>query len=157
VAEIQPIPPEVIADLELTPYEIEEFAGLSSEQILRELSDRPSENPSVKRCIRAWKRASHNKKAAQDASSEDIDDAGKSAFLRNMPPLDSFENVRDFIACVTFAEVSEVIEHYEAENLLGSAKVALAAVRHERKPQSNEPKKRGRPPKLNSAEKENEK
>jgi hypothetical protein len=141
---------------ELTPEELEEFKGLTPEEIDRELSDRPSENPSVDRCIRACNRAIRKEKPTPDDDEDDIHDnlmsAAKSAFLRNMPPLDSFENVRDFIACVTFAEVANIIEHYEAENLLSSAKVALAAVRHERKPRQSEPKRLGRPPKSASAE-----
>lgn len=134
----------------LTPDEIEEFKGLTREEIDKELSDRPSENPSVDRCIRAFNRAAKKERAriaADEDAEDDVTGEPKSSYLCNMPPLDSFENVRDFIACVTFAEVAGIIPHYETENYLSSARVALAAVRHERKPRQNEPKRLGRPPK----------
>jgi hypothetical protein len=142
---------------ELTPDEIEEFEGLTQQEIYEELSDRPSQNPAVFRCTRACNRAAKRKRA-EIGTDEDAEVivaiAAKSKYLRSMPPLDSWENIRDFIACVTFAEAVGLILHYEAENFLSSAKVALAAVRHESK-QNNQPKRLGRPPKSATAE-ENE-
>jgi hypothetical protein len=135
---------------ELTPDEIEEFAGFTQQEIDEELSDRPAQNPAVFRCVRACNRAARRKRA-ELGTDEDAEVlvavAAKAKYLRSMPPLDTWENVRDFIACVTFAEVVGLILHYEAENFLSSAKVALAAVRHESKFRDNAPKRLGRPPK----------
>src|SRR5580658_187012 len=140
---------------ELTADEIEEFKGLTQNESDDELSDGPSENPSVYRCIRACNRAAKRKRA-EIGTDEDAEvivaSAAKSKYLRSMPPLDSWENVRDFIACVTFAEVVGLILHYEAENFLFSAKVALAAVRNEPKSRDNQPRRLGRPPRSASAE-----
>ena len=134
---------------ELTPDEIEEFEGLTQQEIYEELSDRPSQNPAVFRCTRACNRAAR-KKRAEIGTDEDAEVivaiAAKSKYLRSMPPHDSWENIRDFIACVTFAEVVGLILHHEAENFLNSAKVALAAVRLEGKPRDSQPKRLGRPP-----------
>src|SRR5580692_4686108 len=133
---------------ELTPDEIEEFEGLTQQEIYEELSDRPSQNPAVFRCTRACNRAAKKKRAeigTDDDAEVIVAMAAKSKYLRSMPPLDSWENIRDFIACVTFAEVVGLILHHEAENFLSSAKVALAAIRHESK-RDNQPKRLGRPP-----------
>ena len=141
---------------ELTPDEIEEFQGLTQQEIYEELSDRPSQNPAVFRCMRACNRAARRKRAELGTDEEAeviVASTAKAKYLRSMPPLDSGENVRDFIACVTFAEVVGLIQHFEAENFLSSAKVALAAVRLEGKPRDNQPKRLGRPPKSASAEK----
>ena len=51
-----------------------------------------------------------------------------------MPPLAGYENIRDFIACVTYAEVAELILPLNAARYLEGAKVALGALRHEAKP-----------------------
>lgn len=142
--------------IELTPDEIEEFEGLTQLEIYEELSDRPSQNPAVFRCMRACNRAARRKRAELGTDEEAeviVASTAKAKYLRSMPPLDSGENVRDFIACVSFAEVVGLIQHPEAENLLSSARVALSAVRLERKPRENEPKRLGRPPKSTSAEK----
>lgn len=104
---------------------------------------RPSDNPSVARCIRAWSRAYHKKLKELDEDESDYDQdecdvkanrAGKRAYLRAMPPLAGYENIRDFIACVAYAELVELICHPEAEHYLEGAKVALGALRHEVKP-----------------------
>ena len=116
-----------------------------------ESPDRPSENAAVARCIRAWQRT-YNKEIAdldEDDSRYHAERAGRKAYLRAMPPLAGYENIRDFIACVTYAELTEVLVHSEAAHFLDSAKVAVAAVRRE---PSREPKRLGRPSKTSPAE-----
>jgi hypothetical protein len=135
---------------ELTPDEIEEFKGLTRQEINAELSDAPSFNPAVYRCMRACNRAIKKRKFEIGMDEDDegsVRSAAKSKYLRSMPPLDSCENVRDFIACVTFAEVLGLILHHETEGLLSSARTALAAVRLESKSLGSQPKRLGRPPK----------
>jgi hypothetical protein len=140
----------------LEPGEIADFQELTRGEI--EHYDRPLQNPAVYRCYCAWSHAL-KKEQAKLAANKDAEDkvrsVSKSAYLRNMPPLDSLRNVRDFIACVTYAEVTGLIAHYEAVDLLDSAKVALAAVRHEQRPGTTEPKRLGRPPKSAPANKIN--
>jgi hypothetical protein len=134
----------------LTPDEIEDFKKLTQQEIWEELSDRPAQNLAVWRCMRACNRAAKRKQAelGTDEDAEgNVARAARSKYLRSMPPLDSCQNVRDFIACVTFAELVGLIQHYETENFLSSAKIALAAVRLQGKPHENQPKRLGRPPK----------
>jgi hypothetical protein len=136
----------MLEPIELTPGEIEEFKGFTQQEIWAEMADGPSVNPAVNRCMRACNRAAKKTRAELGTSEEAEFIVAKEArfrYLRAMPPLDSYENVRDFIACVSFAEVLNLILHHQAEDLLSSAKFALAALRLEKKP-SRGP---GRPPK----------
>ena len=107
-----------------------------SEESESEHPDRPSDNPSVGRCIRAWNRAYQKKLKELDEDEDDFEaeEAGKHAYLRAMPPLAGYENIRDFIACVTYAEVVEIILPLNAARYLEGAKIALGALRHEAKP-----------------------
>ncbi len=130
---------------ELTPEQTEEPQGPSTEEIDEDPGDTASVNPAVHLCIRAWNRALH--KARAEGEDEDAaEKEAKSAYLRKMPPLAGFENVRDFIACVSYAQVADLILNYEAVDLIATAKVALAAVRHEGRLQACA-KGPGRPPK----------
>jgi hypothetical protein len=46
-----------------------------------------------------------------------------------MPPLVSLDNVRDFIACVTYAQLVQIIRPSEAGRLLAAARMALNVLR----------------------------
>jgi hypothetical protein len=138
---------------ELTPEETEdsqesstEEEGSEEEESEEEDDDRAAEHPAVLRCARAWGVA-FDKATDEGEDEDDAEKEAKSAYLRSMPPLAGFENVRDYIACISYAQLTEVIFNFEAESLLATAKVALAAVRQEGRHQPSEPKRLGRPPK----------
>ncbi len=95
--------------------------------------DRVTDNAAVGRCIRAQKYA-HNKALDEDETDYEAEKAGNQAFIRAMPPLAGPANIRDFVACVTYAILTEVIRHKDSDHLLAAAKVALAAIRCEPKP-----------------------
>lgn len=92
-----------------------------------------SANPAVSRCTRAYQRAYRGQKAATGSDYKG-ECAGNQAFLRAMPPLSGYENIRDFIACLAYASMADVLRLKEANNLLAVAKVALAALRQQPKP-----------------------
>ena len=95
--------------------------------------DRATDNAAVGRCIRAQQYAF--KKADDDGENDlDAESAGNRAFVRSMPPLTGPSNIRDFVACVTYAVLTGVIPPKNSSHLLAAAKVALAAVRCESKP-----------------------
>jgi hypothetical protein len=121
-----------------------------SEESESNYPDRPSDNPSVGRCIRAWNRAYHKKldELDEDENDYEAEKAGKRYYLRAMPPVAGFENIRDFIACVTYASTIEIITRPEAVHFFAAAKVALDALRREIKPARGP----GRPRKTTSAE-----
>jgi hypothetical protein len=93
----------------------------------------PTSNKAVVRCIRAWQWAYKQKLAnlADDDTEWDAQKAGNLAYLRAIPHLAGYENVRDFIACVAYAEVNDLIMRREAIDFLAAAKVALGALRQE--------------------------
>jgi hypothetical protein len=92
--------------------------------------DRPAENPAVLRSIRAYNRAFKRCLSKDpDATAEDAQNDGRSSYLRAMPPLAGIKNIRDFIACVTFALITETISQEQAENYFGAARAALGAIR----------------------------
>jgi len=101
----------------------------------QEAPERPAENAAIYRCIRAYQRA--YRKEIEDLEIEEDDDkfpaeqAGKAAYLRAVPPLTGYENICDFIACITCADLTKVIRHDEAGYFLDSAKVAITAHRCE--------------------------
>ena len=137
---------------ETKPAEIEagEPDAQEPEPELPELIDHPCEIPSITRCLHAAQRAYHSKLDELELGDDDDDfearEALRLAYLRAMPPLVGHENVREFIACVTFAELAELIRHSEAEHYLQAAKVALGALRCE--PQIHRPA--ARPPTQNA-------
>ena len=104
-------------------------------------------NKAVAHCIRAWQCAYKQKLAnlAEDDTEWDAQKAGNLAYLRAMPPLAGYENIHDFIACVAYAEVTDMIMRREAIDFLAAAKVPLGALRHELASENPEPKPLGRP------------
>lgn len=96
-------------------------------------------NQALERCINAWHRnfdlASIN---PRDESLNFLDsgtatvfagEQGALAFREAMPLLISYENIRDFIACTTYAMLTKILEKDECRELLGAAKVAMALLR----------------------------
>ena len=70
--------------------------------------DRVTDNAAVGRCIRAQQYAF--KKADDEGESDlDAESAGNRAFIRSTPPLTGPSNIRDFVACVTYAVLTGVI------------------------------------------------
>jgi hypothetical protein len=117
------------------------------------------ENPAIIRCMKAWNYA--YKKEVADIDDDESDypahKAGNEAYLLAMPHLDGYKNICDFIACVSFASMIDIITHSEAEHYLAHARTALAAVFHRPKPLADlplptgGPKRLGRPPKSSLA------
>ena len=99
-------------------------------------------NPAVARCAKAWERA-YNKIISvpdRDKAPEDREDFARDeaeiAFRKALPPLCGEENIRDFIACVAYALINEILLPIVCTNYLDAAKIALTAVRVHRRPQS---------------------
>ncbi len=89
-------------------------------------------NPGVARCVCAWIRV--NK--AERAKGKDKYDATKAAnraYLDAMPPLSGDENIRDFIACVTHAIISDIMRDDTGTKLLYAAQVAHTTTRGQAK------------------------
>jgi cobalamin biosynthesis protein CobT len=107
----------------------------------------PARNSAASRCIRAWNRAYHRKLDQLGKNTDDYraQSAGKEAFLRQLPPLAGFKNVRDFVACIAYGEAVDILSHSEVRNFLESAQVALAVLRQADTRRARKSKRRGPP------------
>ena len=83
----------------------------------------PARNPAVQRCILAYNTAlalaRERKKDAYDSRK-----AAKHAYREAFPPLMGRKNVRDFIACVAYAMLTEIMTESEGTRFLYAARVA---------------------------------
>ncbi len=59
----------------------------------------------------------------------DCTSAGTDAYRALLPPLDSYENIRDFIACVTRGLVLDSFNFRDGKELLYAAQIAVSALR----------------------------
>ena len=107
----------------------------------------PRKNSAICRCVRAWNRAFDKRldELRRGAKGDSATAVAKDAFLRQLPPLAGFKNVRDFIACLTYGEAVDILCHYEVVNFLESAKAALSVLRHGDARQALKSRRRGRP------------
>jgi hypothetical protein len=111
-------------------YGTEALSNIETGPAEANAKERPTQNAAIVRCLRAWQRA-YKKTYTDPESDYHAKRAGDRAFLRAMPPLSGFENIRDFVACVTYALVVDVLRQKDAEALLISAKIAITALRQQ--------------------------
>jgi hypothetical protein len=89
---------------------------------------RPTGNAAVSRCILASQRA-YNKTFAATKNDYQGEKAARKAYLRALPPLAGYRNIADFIACVTYAMVTEMVDSSVALDYLSAAKIAILILR----------------------------
>ena len=82
--------------------------------------------PAIIRCCEEWTREHHAARAAGIREYRAIV-LGNQAYKNAMPALDSFENIRDFIACVTYGILIRAILDAVGVRLLYAAQVASTA------------------------------
>jgi len=97
-------------------------------------------NPAVALCARAWERTYKRILSAVPDEGKDAADwedfareKAEAAFRNALPPLCGEDNIRDFIACVAYALVNEIILPIVCTDYMEAAKVALSAVRARRR------------------------
>ncbi len=99
-----------------------------------QLSSDDSGKQTIEVCMNAWNRA-HDQQAEHKGSSNwDCEKAGIKAYLRAVPSLSGYKNICDFIACINYASMTDVISHEDAEHYLANARIALSAIYHQPKP-----------------------
>jgi hypothetical protein len=101
-------------------------------------------NKALQRCIKAWHRnfnlASINPSdpslncLADDDGTVFASEQGALAFRESMPLLVGYENIRDFIACTTYAMLTKILDQDECRGLLAAAKIAMALFKAQPKP-----------------------
>jgi hypothetical protein len=87
----------------------------------------PEPNPAVAWCRQAYMQAYQESKS-QGKSRYEAECDGAEAYRKAMPPLCGAENIRNFIACVARAMLTETIKGTDATRLLYAAQVAQAAL-----------------------------
>ena len=112
----------------------------------RARKDKPgAENEAIVHCMRVWN-YTYKKEAANLAEGESdwpAEKAANQAFLREVPPLSGHKNICDFIACVSFASMTDIVTHRAAAHYLANARIALAALSLQPKPQATGAKSGG--------------
>ncbi|MGA2571825.1 MAG: hypothetical protein ABSF23_15025 [Terracidiphilus sp.] len=129
-------------------------AELATDESECEIPDRLTENDAVARCVRAWRLTMKKEREELDEgdSEYEAEKASNNAYLGAMPPLSGYQNICDFIACVTNGSMVGVIPQRDAEHFLAAAKIALGALRLEPKPAASAQRRPGRPRKTAAKE-----
>jgi hypothetical protein len=127
----------------------------SQDESTTEAPNRLSENYAVAECLRAWQITMDNERAKldEDDSEDDAEKEANEAFLAAMPPLSGYQNICDFIACVTQAYIWDIIRHQQADHLFKAAKIAMCALRLDPQAASSARRGPGRPRKSPATEK----
>ena len=100
-----------------TPTPIAELAPKSS-----------AHNSAVERCCQARDRAI-DAAGPLGLDKYQIKERGEQAYRAVLPHLSGYENIRDFIACISHGAITGDIHPIEAPGLLYAAQVAISALR----------------------------
>jgi len=92
----------------------------------------PSVNSAVQRCAQAYNQT-FSIERGKGANGYESQKAARASFLNLIPDLDGHDAICDFIACVSYAMVHEILIEPHGTDLLGCARVALAAQRNRTK------------------------
>ena len=87
------------------------------------------ENLGVIRCCSAAHKA-FLAAIAEGKPNPTAESEGAEAYRRAMPPLDTAQNISNFISCVAHAMLIKVIDSAEAPRLLYAAQCAVGPLRH---------------------------
>jgi len=99
-------------------------------------------NAAVLRCCQAEKRSRRESESkGRDVVETTI--CADEAYRKALPELVGYENIRDFIACVTYGMANDTITAFRGDRLLAGARLALSAVRQA--PTHSEKTKKERP------------
>jgi hypothetical protein len=142
---VAPIAPPILT----APAATAAAAGTTAPAGPRKPPKTADDNEAIVRCMKAWNNA--YKKEAADLDDDESDypaqKAGNEAYLRVTPPLVGYENICQFIACINFAVMTDIINYSDAKHYRANAKLALTAAFRKPKPSADEPRPVGRPPK----------
>ncbi len=92
----------------------------------------PSLNSAVQRCAQAYNQTFSIEKA-KGTNGYECQKAARASFLNLIPDLEGHDNTCDFVACVSYAMVHEILIEPHGTVLLECARVALATQRNRTK------------------------
>jgi hypothetical protein len=84
-------------------------------------------NPAVAHCCDVWERVHAGSLKKKRSGASALNDASN-AYCRAIPPLIGYENICDFIACVGFGMLTNMMLEASGTRLLYAAQVALSTV-----------------------------
>ena len=96
---------------------------------LETASDDPGKD-AIDICRRAWTSAHIKRAEDQKSSAWEREKAGNKAYLKAVPALSGYKNICDFVACINYASMTDVITHSDAEHYLSNARIALSTIYH---------------------------
>lgn len=85
-------------------------------------------SPAIERCCDAWYRA-YQSAEARGVNKVSVWLRANEAYRNAMPPLDTPENIRDFVACLTHGMIVNTIVHPHSAQLLKAATLAAQIAR----------------------------
>jgi len=85
-------------------------------------------------CTSAWSCAHDELAEDEDSTEYECEKAGNQAYLKAAPSLSGYKNIYDFIACINYASMTDVVTHNEAAHFLANARIALSTIYHRPKP-----------------------
>jgi hypothetical protein len=89
-----------------------------------------SRNAAILLCCQAEKRSRRESRSkGRDIVETQI--CADEAYRKALPELVGYENIRDFIACVTHGMVIGTVTAFQADKLLNGARLALSALRQQ--------------------------
>jgi hypothetical protein len=98
----------------------------------------PTRNAAVQRCCAARDLARAECRA-RNAEKFETQQQGAKAFCNALPDLSGYENIRDFIACISHGLLSGDISTINSPQFLYAAQVAISALRLEPKEKKQTP------------------
>jgi hypothetical protein len=99
-----------------------------TERMAADLSNPALANPAVARCCAAWKRT-YDAEVRSGTHFVVAEYEASKVYRYNMPPLTGYQEIADYITCVTYGMAMAAIVTKEGTRLLYAAQVALAALR----------------------------
>jgi len=108
----------------------------------------PARNRAVQLCIEAGRKA-YEAARAENQSESKAGSAASDAYIAAIPHLSGADNIRDFIACVAYGMLKQIIFMPTATKLLYAAQVAISGVERNQSPPkmapASDPSGRSRP------------
>jgi len=115
-----------------------------------------TQNPAIANCLAAFRRAYQNA-IDRKADGYDARNKAKLGFREALPPLIGRDNIRNFIACVTYGMAVDLISNGDSARLLQAARTAASVLyqRNRQKAVKNAQQSGEKPPKSGVSRPEN--
>ncbi|HVN92905.1 MAG TPA: hypothetical protein VMT38_04385 [Terracidiphilus sp.] len=128
----------------------ESFTGSLESTELPNTEPTGQKNAALERCMQAWDRSYHLASINPDDDSLEPDridadeqfarEQGAISFRDAMPLPDSYQNVRDFLTCITYGMLNKILSQDDCRDLLRVAAIALSLFKAQSRSEQPDPK-----------------